>query len=66
MEVEGVIYQETETPIFNLINNVTVYMTLEPVEGPEPEPEPEPTPTIPYAELIVPIGIGTALILLTK
>ena len=66
MEVEGVLYQETESPMFNLTDAVTIYMNINPIEEPEPEPEPEPTPTVPYMELVVPIGVGTALILLSR
>ena len=63
-EVDGVLYQATETPLFNLVGDVSINLTLEPVDGTEPPP-PTPGP-IPYAELLVPIGIGTALILLAK
>ena len=65
-EVDGILYEANETPLFNLLSDLSIDLTLVPVGSPEPEPEPEPIPTIPYAELIVPIGIGTALILLTK
>ena len=63
-EIDGIRYQATETPLFNLVSDVSINLTLEPVDAPEPEPEP--TPSVPYAELVVPIGIGTALILLAR
>ena len=58
-EIDGVRYQATETPLFNLVNDVTIDLTLEPVTPPEPTPPPP--PVIPYAELIVPMGVGIGL-----
>ena len=55
-EVDGVRYQATETPLFNLVNDVIIDLTLEPVTPPPPPP-----PTIPYAELLVPMGVGVGL-----
>ena len=62
-EIDGVRYQATETPLFNLIENVTIILTLEPVTDPEPPPPepPPPGPTVPFAELVVPIGVGIGL-----
>lgn len=61
-EIDGVRYQATETSLFNLVENVTIIMTLEPVTPPEPPPEPpSPGPTIPFAELIVPTTVGLGL-----
>ena len=61
-EIDGVRYQATETPLFNLVNSVTIDLTLEPVTPPEPPPvPPSPGPTIPFAELVVPAGVGLGL-----
>ena len=61
-EIDGVRYQATETPLFNRVTAVTIVLTLEPVTPPEPPPEPPtPRPTIPYAEIIVPVGVGIGL-----
>ena len=58
-EIDGVRYQATETPLFNLVNAVTIDLTLEPVTPPEP---PTPPTIIPYPEIIVPVGIGATLL----
>ncbi len=58
--VDGVRYQATETPLFNLVTSVSINLTLEPVEVPPPPP-PRTGPTIPFAELVVPVGVGIGM-----
>jgi len=56
--IGGVTYRETESETFNLLNDVVLYVTLEPVS----EPPTPPKPITALLEMVIPLIAGVAII----